>query len=100
LTPDNICDNGQIAGPNRFVTYAQSIGIRRNITYIDHYAYTAAAYDALGETQTTTFYPIDHLHTSPSGALVVAEAFVRGLLCSNNPLTSKVNAAGKAVPGK
>jgi len=99
-TPDNIWDNGQIAGPNRFVTYAQSIGIRRNITYVDHYAYTAAAYDALGETQTTTFYPNDHLHTSPAGALVVAEAFVRGLLCSENSLTSRVNSAGKAVPGK
>jgi rhamnogalacturonan acetylesterase len=98
-TPDNIWIDGQIAGPNRFVTYAQSIGTRRNITYVDHYAYTAAAYDALGETKTTTFYPSDHLHTSPNGALLVAEAFVRGLLCGDSSLKSKVNSAGQAVPG-
>lgn len=98
-TPDNIWANGQIAGPNRFVTYAQSIGTRRSITYVDHYAYTAAAYDALGETQTTTFYPNDHLHTSPAGALAVAKAFVRGLLCGNSSLKSRVNSAGQAVPG-
>jgi len=99
-TPDNIWTNGAIAAPNRFVTYAQSIGTRRNITYVDHYAYTASAYDTLGQTQTTTFYPIDHLHTSPAGALVVAEAFVRGLLCGTNSLKAKVNSAGQAVPGR
>jgi len=98
-TPDNIWTNGAIAPPNRFVTYAQSIGTRRSITYVDHYAYTASAFDALGETQTTTFYPNDHLHTSPAGALVVAEAFVRGLLCGNNSLKTKVNSAGQSVPG-
>lgn len=98
-TPDNIWTNGAIAAPNRFVTYAQSIGIRRNITYVNHYAYTASAYNALGQTQTTTFYPNDHLHTNSAGALVVAEAFVRGLLCGNNSLKAKVNSAGQSVPG-
>ncbi|KXN88794.1 Rhamnogalacturonan acetylesterase [Leucoagaricus sp. SymC.cos] len=100
LTPDNIWTNGAIAGPNRFVTYAQSIGTRRSITYVDHYAYTAAAYDSLGETQVDTFYPNDHLHTNAAGAQVVAEAFVRGLLCGNSSLKSKVNSAGQAVPGE
>lgn len=98
-TPDNIWDNNQIAGPNRFVTYAQSVGTRRDIAYVDHFAYTASAYDALGQTKTTTFYPNDHLHTNSEGALVVAEAFVRGLLCGNSSLKSKVNSVGQAVPG-
>lgn len=98
LTPDNIWINGAIAAGGRFVTYAQSIGARRNITYVDHYAYVAQAYEALGQTQTTTFYPIDHLHTNAAGANVVAQAFVRGLLCGSSTLKSKVNAAGQAVP--
>lgn len=97
-TPDNIWSGNAIAAGGRFVTYAQSIGTRRGITYVDHYGYTAQAYDKLGQTMTTTFYPNDHLHTSPAGALVVAEAFVRGLLCGNSTLKSKVNAAGQAAP--
>jgi rhamnogalacturonan acetylesterase len=98
-TPNNIWSNGVLAGPNRFVTYAKSIGTRRSITYVDHFAYTAQAYNSLGETKTTTFYPNDHLHTNAAGALVVAQAFVRGLLCSNNALKAKVNSAGQGVPG-
>lgn len=98
VTPDNIWSGTTIAPGGRFVTYAKSIGTRRNIVYVDHFAYVAQAYGKLGQTQTTTFYPIDHLHTSPAGALVVAQAFVRGLLCGTSTLKSKVNAAGQAVP--
>ncbi|PFH49683.1 carbohydrate esterase family 12 protein [Amanita thiersii Skay4041] len=98
LTPDNIWSNGSIAPGGRFVTYAESIGLRRNITYINHFGYTAQAYNQLGQTTTTTFYPNDHLHTNSDGALVVAEAFVRGLLCSESLLRLKVNAGGQGVP--
>lgn len=55
---------------------------------------------ALGETTVNTYYPIDHTHTSPTGANVVAEAFVRGILCGNSALKAQVNAAGKAVPSR
>ncbi|KAL0951563.1 hypothetical protein HGRIS_008245 [Hohenbuehelia grisea] len=98
LTPDNIWSGNTITAGGRFVTYAQSVGTRRAITYVDHFSYTAQAYNALGQTKTTTFYPNDHLHTSADGALVVAQAFVRGLLCGNATLKSKVNAAGQSVP--
>ncbi|KAJ7706017.1 rhamnogalacturonan acetylesterase [Mycena rosella] len=97
-TPDNIWSGTAIAAGGRFVTYAQSVGTDTTITYVDHYDYTAQAYNQLGQTAVTAFYPIDHLHTSTSGALVVAEAFVRGLLCGTSALKSFVNAAGKAVP--
>ncbi|KAJ7631052.1 rhamnogalacturonan acetylesterase [Roridomyces roridus] len=97
-TPDNIWTGTQIADGGRFVTYAQTVGTDTGITYIPHYNYTAQAYEALGMTTVDTFYPIDHLHTSVAGATVVAEAFVRGLLCSNSALKNFVNAAGKAVP--
>jgi len=98
VTPDNIWTGTAIAAGGRFVTYAQSIGVDTNITYVDHYDYVAQAYNKLGETAVTAFYPIDHLHTSPAGALVVAEAFVRGLLCGTSSLKNFINAAGKAVP--
>lgn len=54
----------------------------------------------LGETLVTTWYPLDHTHTAPTAANIVAEAFVRGLLCGTSSLKSKVNAAGLAVPSK
>ncbi|KAJ7110053.1 rhamnogalacturonan acetylesterase [Mycena epipterygia] len=97
-TPDNIWSGTVIAAGGRFVTYAASVGTDTGITYVDHFDYTAQAYNKLGQTAVTTFYPIDHLHTSPAGALVVAEAFVRGLLCGTSSLKNFVNAAGKAVP--
>ena len=84
---------------------------------MDHYAYVAQAYNvrprrlliqndvdfspqALGETTVNAFYPVDHTHTSPDGANVVAQAFVRGLLCSDSGLKSSVNSAGQAVPSR
>ncbi|KAJ7597492.1 rhamnogalacturonan acetylesterase [Mycena floridula] len=66
-TPDNIPDaNGIISlDGGRFQTYAASIGTRKGIAYVDHYSYTAQAYNKLGQGIVSTYYPIDHLHTSP-----------------------------------
>nr|GAT59021.1 rhamnogalacturonan acetylesterase [Mycena chlorophos] len=102
LTPDNIWTTTapiQIAAGGRFVTYAQGVSQDTGIVFIDHFDYVAQAYDALGETKVDTFYSSnEHLHTLPAGATVVAEAFVRGLLCSSSPLKRFVNSAGQAVP--
>ncbi|KAJ7808244.1 rhamnogalacturonan acetylesterase [Mycena olivaceomarginata] len=98
VTPDNIWTGTTIAPAGRFQTYAHSIGVDTSITYVDHFSYVAQAYNKLGQTAVTAFYPIDHLHTSAAGALVVSEAFVRGLLCGTSTLKNFVNAAGKAVP--
>ncbi|GLB35881.1 putative ferrous iron transport protein B [Lyophyllum shimeji] len=99
-TPSNIWSSGAIAAPPRFVGYAQTAASRTSVTYVNHYAYVAQAYNKLGQTATTAFYPVDHTHTSPAGANVVAQAFVRGLLCGSSSLKSKVNSAGQAVPSK
>jgi len=97
-TPDNIWDGDVLAAAPRFVAYAQEVAGNISLTYIDHFDYVAQAYEALGETEVDTFYPVDHLHTSPTGANVVAEAFVRGLLCSNSTLADFVNGLGEDVP--
>lgn len=99
-TPDNIWTNGVIGAGPRFVGYAQTSASRTGVTYVDHYDYVAQAYDRLGQTATTAFYPVDHTHTTPAGANVVAQAFVRGLLCGNSALRSRINSAGQAVPSK
>ncbi|KAJ7070882.1 rhamnogalacturonan acetylesterase [Mycena amicta] len=103
LTPDNIWTTTTppvIAAGGRFVTYAHSVSVNTSITYVDHYSYVAQAYNKLGETfVSSSFYSTtDHLHTLPAGATAVAQAFVRGLLCSTSTLKNFVNAAGQAVP--
>ncbi|EAU92810.2 rhamnogalacturonan acetylesterase [Coprinopsis cinerea okayama7 len=99
-TPRNGWTNGSISPGNRFVGYAKLVAERTGVTYIDHYAYVAQAYKRLGQSYVNTFYPNDPVHTSPAGANVVAQAFVRGLLCSNNSLRSRVNGAGQNVPDR
>ncbi|KAJ7706016.1 SGNH hydrolase-type esterase domain-containing protein [Mycena rosella] len=97
-TPDNIWVGTSIGPGPRFVLYAQEVAATNSVTYVDHYDYVAQAYDKLGETAVTAFFPIDHTHTLPAGAMIVAEAFVRGLLCGTSTLKAKVNGAGNAVP--
>ncbi|KAG5650992.1 hypothetical protein H0H81_010292 [Sphagnurus paluster] len=97
LTPNNTWSGNVIAAGGRFVGYAKSIGTRTKITYIDHYAYTARTYEELGEVKTNSFYPNDHLHTNAAGANVVAQAFIRGLLCGNSTLKDQVNSAGQKL---
>ena len=99
-TPDNIWTNGVINGASRFVGYAQTAASRTGVTYVDHNGYTDQAYNVLGETTVDTYYPNDHTHTSPTGANVVAEAFVRGLLCGSSSLKIDVNSKGQAAPSE
>ncbi|KAF9254999.1 rhamnogalacturonan acetylesterase [Marasmius fiardii PR-910] len=101
-TPTNDWTNGAIPltpGP-RFVAYAQTAASRTGATYINHYAYTAQAYNKLGQSAVAPFFPVDHTHTSPAGANVVAQAFVRGILCSSSALKSRVNSVGQGVPSE
>ncbi|TFK36972.1 SGNH hydrolase [Crucibulum laeve] len=97
-TPDNIWSGNVLAAPSRFVGYAQTIGTRTGVVYVDHSSYVAQAFQKIGQTTVNTYFPNDHTHTSATGANVVAQAFVRGLLCGSSTLKSKVNAAGNAVP--
>lgn len=99
-TPSNVWSGNAIAAGPRFVGYAQTAASRTSVTYVNHYGYVAQAFNKLGQTATTLFFPVDHTHTSPAGANVVAQAFVRGLLCGNSALKGKVNSAGQAVPSK
>lgn len=99
-TPRNGWTNGQISTPGpRFVGYAQLVGQRTGVTYVNHWGYVASAYNRLGQNAVNALYPQDVVHTNANGANVVAQAFVRGVLCSSNALKSRVNGAGNSVPG-
>lgn len=55
---------------------------------MDHGQYVANEFIALGATVVDSYYPIDHTHTSPIGADVVAKAFMKGLMCANDKLAA------------
>ncbi|OOF94202.1 carbohydrate esterase family 12 protein, partial [Aspergillus carbonarius ITEM 5010] len=82
-TPDNPWETGTfVYDPTRFVGYAQLAAERTGVAYVDHGGYVAAVFEELGETVVDGFYPVDHTHTSVEGAEVVAEAFLRGVVCA------------------
>ncbi|KAI9665737.1 MAG: hypothetical protein M1821_003671 [Bathelium mastoideum] len=82
-TPDNPWETGTFVGTaSRFVQYAQDTATTlgsASATYVNHFAYTDAIFDSLGATVVDGYYPVDHTHTSPTGADTVSKAFVRGL---------------------
>ncbi|KAE8153157.1 SGNH hydrolase-type esterase domain-containing protein [Aspergillus avenaceus] len=83
-TPNNVWETGEYAySASRFVEYAQIAAETAGVDYVDHGAYVAARYEALGADAVNAFYPNDHTHTSPEGAAVVAEAFLKAVVCAD-----------------
>ncbi|TDL15681.1 SGNH hydrolase [Rickenella mellea] len=98
VTPDNIWPLGPGSG-NRFVGYASLAASRTGADYVDHNDYVVQAFKALGQTKVNTFFPNNqHLHTSPAGAAVVAQAFVKGLSCGKSALKSHLTSAANSIP--
>jgi len=88
-TPDNPYSVG--FGAPRFVGYAQIAASDTAVTYVDHFDYVIAEYTKLGNATVTALYPVDHTHTSVQGADIVAQTFVRAVLCNTaNPLRSHI----------
>ncbi|KAE8354720.1 SGNH hydrolase-type esterase domain-containing protein [Aspergillus coremiiformis] len=88
-TPNNVWESGAYAySPARFVDYARLAAQNAGVDYVDHGAYVAARYQALGAQTVNSYYPNDHTHTSPEGARVVADAFLKAVACSNVALKS------------
>ncbi|RKO91182.1 SGNH hydrolase-type esterase domain-containing protein [Blyttiomyces helicus] len=83
-----------------YVTWAREVALAANVTYLDHNKYTALAYTQIGFQNTVKlFAPGDQTHTNPAGAVVVADAFVRALVCDGTlkALIAGLSSQGKAV---
>ncbi|KAL4915828.1 SGNH hydrolase-type esterase domain-containing protein [Aspergillus aurantiobrunneus] len=82
-TPNNPWETGEFAySASRFVEYAQLAAEVAGVEYVDHGAYTAAIFEALGADTVNSFYPEDHTHTNDAGSDVVADAFLKAVVCS------------------
>lgn len=82
-TPNNVWETGVYEyAASRFVEGARRGAQAARVGYVDHGAYVAARYRALGKDTVDGFYPVDHTHTSPEGAQVVADAFLKAVVCA------------------
>lgn len=90
-TPNNPWEGGTFTyAPSRFVGYAQVAATAAGVPYIDHGAYVADRFEALGLTTVNSYFELDHTHTSPDGASVVAQAFFKAVVCGNLELKNSL----------
>ncbi|KAJ5692761.1 hypothetical protein N7462_002184 [Penicillium macrosclerotiorum] len=91
-TPNNPWETGTFTySPSRFVGYAELAAEVAGVYYVDHGAYVANIFESLGADLVDSYFPLDHTHTSPKGALVVAHGFFKAVLCGDIPLMDLVN---------
>lgn len=69
------------------------------VYFLPHGPYAAQAMHNLGRTIVDANYPMDHTHTAPFLADVVARAFVLGLKCGTAPLAGLVVNASSRIEG-
>ncbi|KAH7327489.1 carbohydrate esterase family 12 protein [Rhexocercosporidium sp. MPI-PUGE-AT-0058] len=101
-TPNNICEGSSCSyTPPRFTAYGRQVvqNAGSGASFIDHGQYLANEYIRLGKAKTDTFYPVDHTHTSPAGANVVAQTFVKAVLCGNGVLAPFIKNGTSSVAG-
>lgn len=99
-TPNNPDETGSfVYSPSRFVGYAETSASVSGSVYVDHGQYTANAYEVLSVETVDSYFPNDHTHTSPEGAALVAQAFVRGLVCTDSALKAHVVNATSSIEG-
>lgn len=75
----------QLLSPSLSLYFVWEVWLTK-IFQVDHGQYVANEFISLGAAVVDSYYPIDHTHTSPVGANVVAAAFMKGLMCAGNPL--------------
>jgi len=104
-TPDNPWETGTFTyAPDRFTFFSwlsatELGGTDAGVYFVPHGQYTAQAMENLGAAVVNANYPVDHTHTSPFLASVVAQAFVLGLKCGTSGLMDFVVNATARIEG-
>ncbi|KAK6000962.1 hypothetical protein QM012_003045 [Aureobasidium pullulans] len=99
-SPNNPDESGVfVSSTPRFVDLAKTAATNAKVDYVDHNAYALAAYKPLPVRTVDSCFPNEHTHTSAQGADLVAQAFVRGLVCGGSLLSGYVKNATSAIEG-
>lgn len=100
-TPNNMWENNNWnPAPSRFVAYAAAAAknVGSGASYVDHFQAVANMFSKLGSAKTNALYPVDHTHTSPAGADLVAQAFVQAVSMDMNGQTPLKSYLKSPVP--
>lgn len=90
-TPNNVWEYGRYAWASpRFAAFAKDAASASGSTFVDHGRYVAALYLKAGSATVNSYYRLDHTHTSPAGAMVVARAFILALDATSSTLKSYI----------
>ncbi|KUJ21178.1 SGNH hydrolase [Mollisia scopiformis] len=104
-TPDNPWETGNYSyTPDRFTYYSwlsvtELGGPSAGVYFVPHGQYAAQAMKNLGPEIVDANYPMDHTHTAPYLADVVAQSFVLGLKCGTSGLGGLVSNATARLEG-
>ncbi|KAK4539270.1 hypothetical protein LTR36_000849 [Oleoguttula mirabilis] len=100
-TPDNPWETGSfVYEASRFTAYANASAAGfAHAKFVDHGQLVGDEFRKLGGSVVEGFYPNDHTHTSPAGAAIVAQTFVRGVVCSDSFLKRHVKNETSAIVG-
>ena len=102
LTVRNIWKDGRVErGSGHFAQWSQDVAEAEKVPFIDQTNIIADSYEKLGEPQVKELFPVDHTHTSQTGADLNASLVVAGLKGIRSPLAAFLSAKGqgvKAVP--
>ncbi|TVY57641.1 Rhamnogalacturonan acetylesterase [Lachnellula cervina] len=105
LTPNNPWEFGNYSYiPNIFTYYtwlaaSELGGPSKGVYFVPHGQYAAQAMKNLGKETVDANYPMDHTHTAPYLADVVAQAFVLGVKCGTSGLQDLVVNATSRLQG-
>ncbi|KAK6336524.1 hypothetical protein TWF696_002074 [Orbilia brochopaga] len=79
--------------PTIWGPYSKLVAEKENVTFVDHFVYGVDLFKRLGKEETQTLYPVvqDRSHTNPKGADRMAQAFLRGLMCTDSGLKQYIN---------
>jgi lysophospholipase L1-like esterase len=99
VTPRNIWTDGHVErGLGHYREWARQVAEAEDVDFVDVSGIVADAYEKLGKTKVTAFFPLNHTHTSPAGAAFVARQVAAGLKAlPDTPFTPYFSAIGEAV---
>lgn len=94
-TPNNPWESGNFTwAPDQFVDYAGAAANATDSVLVLHGQYTADVYRQMTAAQVDALFPLDHTHTSPQGATIVAQAFVAALEATDSSFNQYVFRTG------
>lgn len=99
LTVRNIWQDGRVErGSGRFGAWAAEVALAQQTAFIDATNIIADRYETMGEEKVKPLFPVDHTHTSQTGADLNASAVIAGVkLFREIPFAAWLSDKGKAV---